>query len=698
MKQVLQRLDYGTIELADVPMPSVAGPRLLVQSRVSLISAGTERMLLDFGRAGWLEKARQQPEKVRQVFDKVRTDGLATTLDAVRSKLGTPIALGYCNAGVVTEVGTRVPGFSAGDRVVTNGPHAEFVVAPHTLASRIPDGVSDDAAAFAPVAAIGLQGIRLAAPTLGETVVVYGLGLIGLLTVQLLRANGCRVIGIDNNPERLALAETFGAEPVAAEGSVSDAVLGATSGVGADVVLLTLASDSPEPIREAARMSRKRGRIVLVGVTDLSLNRDEFYKKELSFQVSCSYGPGRYDPSYEDQGHDYPLAFVRWTEQRNMDAVLRLMAEGSVDPSPLITARIRFAEAARAYDVLEQGGNIGIVLTYDETPSSSRVVPLSAPRGRAAHRTKAPTIGIIGAGNFAQRTIIPILRELRADIRTVVSPGGAAAAIAGKLGDAELAASQADAVLDDPAIDTVYVLTRHDSHASLALRALRAGKHVFVEKPLALDVGDLQTLDAEARAAGTLLTVGFNRRFAPLAERAAHAARARSGPLAVSMIVNAGKLPREHWTRDRAVGGGRLTGEGCHFIDLARFLVGAPVAAMQVVAARDDRGHALDDIATVSLSYADGSIATIQYLANGSNAFPKERIDLFFDSRTLTIDNWRRLITHGASWRPQLGGKQDKGHLALQRAWLAAIAGGGGPPIAYDELFETSRLSIQAGA
>jgi len=538
VRQLLNQFDTGKITLREVPVPSASGPNLVVETRATVVSPGTERMLVDFGRANLLQKARSQPDKVRQVLDKMRTDGVATTLDAVRAKLDAPIPLGYCHAGVVVEAGPRAGGFSVGDRVVTNGPHAEYARVPHTLAARIPDAVGYDAAAFTPLAAIGLQGIRLAEPTLGETVVVFGLGVIGLLTVQLLRANGCRVVGVDRDAGRLALAERFGA--VAVDGASADpvaTVLALTGGVGADAVLLTLASDSHEPMHQAAAMSRKRGRLVLVGVTGLHLSRDDFFKKELSFAVSCSYGPGRYDPAYEEGGADYPLPYVRWTEQRNFEAVLGLMETGQVDPLPLVTHRFGFDDAAEAYDLISGGGepSLGVVLSYADRggahPSAAqRTVELKA---AAASAPAAHSAAVIGAGNFATRVLIPAMKDAGVRLRTIASGGGTSGAVAGKKFGFERATTDVEAALADPAVDTVYLLTRHDTHARLAIRALQAGKHVFVEKPLALTEEELDAVADAARASGRMVMVGFNRRFAPLAARVGGYLRGRSGPLSV---------------------------------------------------------------------------------------------------------------------------------------------------------------------
>jgi predicted dehydrogenase/threonine dehydrogenase-like Zn-dependent dehydrogenase len=700
MKQLLQRLDNGTTTVVEVPTPSVSGPNLLVETQATVVSAGTERMLVEFGRSNLLEKARSQPDKVKQVLDKMRTEGVGPTLDAVRAKLDAPIPLGYCQAGVVVEVGSRPGGFAVGDRVVTNGAHAEYARVPHTLAAKIPEGVTYEAAAFTPIAAIGLQGIRLAAPTLGETVVVMGLGLIGLLTVQMLRANGCRVIGIDRDAGRLALAERFGAVALEASGDVAVQVMALTGGVGADAVLLTLASSSDEPIHQAAEMSRKRGRLVLVGVTGLKLLRDDFFKKELSFTVSCSYGPGRYDSSYEENAQDYPVGFVRWTEQRNFEAVLALMASGRLDPLPLITHRFAFENAPAAYDVI--GGSepsLGVVLTYPDrggaTPGrEQRTLRLSGGKSVPGRGS----IGVIGAGNFAVRTLLPVLKDAGARLRTIASGGGTSGAVAGGKFGFEQATTDLEAVYGDPEVDTVFVLTRHDSHARMAIRTLEAGKHVFVEKPLALTEEELDAVREAAEGAGRMVMVGFNRRFAPLTRRVRELMRGRAGPLAVVATVNAGAIPRDHWTQDPETGGGRIVGEACHWLDLARALVGAPIEDVQVVAARDRDGMPIDDIAHISALFSDGSTAVVHYLANGARSFPKERIECFFDGKTLAIDNWRRLRRFGVPGPLfERAGAMDKGHDAEVRAWMEAVRAGGPAPIPLDELVEVSRWAIRAG-
>jgi predicted dehydrogenase len=653
-------------------------------------------MLVEFGRAGWLEKARSQPEKVAQVIRKARTDGVLAAVEAVRAKLDQPTPLGYCHAGVVAEVGRTARSFAVGDRVVSNGPHAEWVAVPQTLAARIPEEVGFEAAAFTPLGAIALQGIRLAQPTLGETVVVYGLGLIGLLAVQLLRANGCRVIGIDTNPERHALAERFGADRVfSGHGGPAAAVLDATDGIGADAVLLTLASSSDDPVHEAAVMSRKRGRIVLVGVTGLGLERDDFYKKELSFQVSCSYGPGRYDAEYEAGVVDYPLPYVRWTEQRNMCAVLELMASGRLDPLPLITHRYPFGDASEAYDTMTaDGSTLGIVLEYAarDGVAPSRVIDTGRP---AVSTAREFSVGIIGAGNFATRFLIPAIAAAGGRLRVIASAGGTSAATAGRKFGFERVATDLDEVFGDEAVDTVVVLTRHDSHAALALRGIESGKHVFVEKPLALTEPDLNRLEQRVRESAQLITVGFNRRFAPLARALRKELSDRGGPASLILTVNAGTLPSDHWTKDIELGGGRIVGEACHFLDLARFLVGDSIQDISVVSAKRE-GTRQEDISTVSIAFADGSIAAVHYLANGSGAFPKERVEAFAAGRTWRIDNWRRLVAFGGRGRGHLFSRMDKGHGDEIRTLARSVRDGGAPPIPYEELFEVSRWAVRA--
>lgn len=716
MKQILQNLKTGTTEVAEVPCPTVRRGDLLIRTSRTLVSAGTERMLVEFGKSGWVSKARQQPDKVRQVVDKVRTDGLAPTLEAVFNKLDQPLPLGYCNVGTVIEVGSGVSGFKLGDRVVSNGHHAEVVSVPRNLCAKVPDSVSDDAAAFTVIGAIALQGIRLVQPTLGEAVVVTGLGLIGLMTVQLLRAHGCRVLGLDYDPAKLALARSFGAEVVdlaAGEDPVT-AASAFSRGRGVDAVLVTASTKSSEPMHQAALMCRKRGRIVLIGVTGLELSRADFFEKELTFQVSCSYGPGRYDPAYEEKGVDYPVGFVRWTEQRNFEAVLDMTADRRLNVEPLISHRIPIGEAGQAYDLITgDAPSLGILLQYPQGEVQSeldvrhRTVRLSPAfagdrQGESPART-APTIAFVGSGNYATAVLIPAFKAAGARLRSVASRGGVSGLHAGRKFGFEETTTDTDRVLTDPAVDAVVITTRHDSHAQQVVRALEAGKHVFVEKPLALTLPELSAIERARESArrdgrSPMVMVGFNRRFAPQVVKARELLHTVSEPKALVMTVNAGAIPPEHWTQDPAVGGGRIIGEACHFVDLLRFLVGAPVTSVHARAlGTAPAARVVDDKATIIMQFADGSLGTIHYLANGHKAFPKERLEVFGGGRILQIDNFRRLNAYGFPGFSRMNlWRQDKGQRACAAAFVQALAlGDSDGPIPFEEIMEVSRLSVE---
>jgi predicted dehydrogenase/threonine dehydrogenase-like Zn-dependent dehydrogenase len=585
-----------------------------------------------------------------------------------------------------------------GDRVVSNGKHAEIVSVPKNLCAKIPDGVSDDDAAFTVVAAIGLQGIRLVQPTLGECVVVTGLGLIGLITVQLLRAQGCRVLGIDHAADRLAMARAFGAETVDL-GAREDPIAAGRAfsrGRGVDAVIITASTSSSEPVHQAAVMSRKRGRIVLVGVTGLELSRADFYEKELSFQVSCSYGPGRYDSAYEEQGIDYPLGFVRWTEQRNFEAVLDMVASGSVAMKPMVTHRFPIAEAERAYElVVSNTPSLGILLEYPaESPASqARTISLKP----AAPGAGEASIGFIGSGNYAGAVLIPVFAKTGARLRVVASSAGVTGLHAGRKFGFEATTTDTASVFSDPQVTAAVIATRHDSHASLVIEALAAGKHVFVEKPLALSHEEVDAIEhAYGASANRVVTVGFNRRFAPLVQKIKSLLGGNPEPKTFVMTVNAGAIPPEHWTQDRQVGGGRIVGEACHFIDLLRFLSGAPITAHSQESLGPAPGLIIrDDKAIITLRFADGSVGTIIYVANGHKTFPKERLEIFSSGRVLQLDNFRKLRAFG--W-PGFGSmnlwRQDKGQTALAAAFVDAVKGKGPPPIPSEEIFEVARVTI----
>lgn len=696
MKQILQNLATGETELVEAPAPQSRRGSLLIDTSVSLISTGTERMLVDFGKSSLVTKARSQPEKVRQVLDKIATDGLFSTVDAVRSKLGQPIPLGYCNVGVVR--GAEAEGFCVGDRVVSNGPHADVVSVPSNLCARIPSSVSDEAASFTVLASIGLQGLRLAKPTLGESFVVVGVGLIGLLTVQMLRAQSCRVLAIDFDAAKLELARSFGAE-ICNPGTGEDPVAAGmvfSRGRGVDGVIVTASTKSSDPITQAARMCRKRGRIVLVGVTGLELNRADFYEKELSFQVSCSYGPGRYDRSYEEEGRDYPIGFVRWTEQRNFEAVLDLLASGALDVTPLISHRVTFNEAPSAYQVLSTDKSaLGILLTYGHATEPRHVRDVALAEQQPAGTGKA-VVGFIGAGNYASRMLIPAFKASGAILHSISSAGGTSAIVHGRRTGFARATSNTEALLGDTEVNAVAIVTRHNSHARLTAKALRAGKSVFVEKPLALTLGELDEVRAAYAESGKYLMVGFNRRFAPQVQTMKRLLDVVNAPKCFVMVMNVGAIPADHWTQDLAVGGGRIIGEACHHIDLMRFLVGAPIVSVQARRMGTTNAEAVtNDKAAITLGFEDGSFGTIHYLANGGVSFPKERIEAFAAGRTLQLDNFLKL--KGFNWpgfKKHNLWRQDKGQTECATAFVKTVESGGTPPIPAEELFEVAQVTI----
>lgn len=702
MKQILQDMAKGGTIIVEAPMPAARRGTVIIDTRLSLISSGTERSLVDFGKASLFDKARQQPDKVKMVLEKVKTDGLATTIDAVKSKLAQPLPLGYCNVGVVSAVGAGFDDLKAGDRIVSNGAHADVVRVAKNLCARVPDNVTDEEASFTVVASIGLQGIRLVKPTLGENIVVIGVGLIGLLTVQLLRANGCRVLAVDFDESKLALAQQYGADtcnPGKGEDPI-EAGVAFSRGNGVDAVIITASTQSSDPVTQAARMSRKRGRIVLVGVIGLELNRADFYEKELSFQVSCSYGPGRYDPDYEEKGQDYPLGFVRWTEQRNFEAILDMMASGRLDVKPLITHRYAFSQAEKAYETLSNDKSaLGILLKY-EHPVEERHKSTVVFNNSYQHNPTEPSIGFVGAGNYASRMLIPAFRAANAQLYSIATSSGINGVIHGKRAGFKETTTDTDGLIANEAVNTVAIVTRHNSHASFVKKALEAGKHTFVEKPLAINFNELGEVESTYRSTERppLLMVGFNRRFSPQVQKMKSLLGSVKQPKTLILTMSAGAIPVEHWTQDMEVGGGRIIGEACHFIDLARFLVGSNIISVQSRRMGEtNSGEITEDKASITLGFADGSLATIHYFANGANSFPKERVEVFAAGRVLQLDNFRKL--RGYSWpgfRKMNLWRQDKGQNACAKAFLDAIRNGESSPIPASELFEVARVTLEA--
>lgn len=687
------------MDLAEVPCAQAGRGQVLIQTRASLISAGTERMLVEFSKANLIQKARQQPDKVKQVLDKIRADGLVPTLEAVFRKLDQPLPLGYCNAGVVLEVGQGVTDLLPGDRVVSNGNHAEVVCVPRHLVAKVPQNVADEAAAFTVLSSIALQGIRLLEPSLGEKVMVFGMGLIGLVTVQLLKSSGCDVLAVDLNSQRLEIAEQFGARTVdLSTGADPITVAKAwTAEHGVDGVIITACAKTDELIHQAAESCRKRGRVILVGVVGLNLRRSDFYEKELTFQVSCSYGPGRYDDAYEQGGHDYPLGYVRWTEGRNFEAVLAAMATGALDIRSLITHRYRLDDAVKAYEAIENDPSaLGIILEYNGSVDRATTVRVMQ---RPAEATGQAVVGVIGAGNFAKAVLLPTLAKTQGQVAYIADLDGAVARHAAAKFGAEKAVTDYRRILGDERVRAVFVVTSHNTHARFICEALEAGKHVFVEKPLCLSEDELEKIESTVvRHPATIVMVGFNRRFSAHAKKIKTLLTGRAGPLCMTMTVNAGEIPADHWTQDPERGGGRIVGEACHFIDLLSYLADCPVVT--VGAARVGEGPAVrDDKMAIILTFADGSVGTINYFANGCKRYPKERLDLFCDGKVLSLDNFR--VTQGfgfAGFSKFKTFRQDKGHAAEIQAFVDRVASGGDPLIPYEQLVNVTRASFAAVA
>jgi predicted dehydrogenase/threonine dehydrogenase-like Zn-dependent dehydrogenase len=700
MKQIVQNPRSGRLELVEVPVPAVGRGEVLVRNRFSVVSPGTEKMAMEFARKSLIGKARSRPDLVRQVARKLRQEGPLPTYRAVMNRLDVPQPLGYSSAGVVEAAGAAVTRVRPGDAVACAGAgyasHAEWVVVPENLLVPVPEGVALEKAAFATLGAIALQGLRVASPTLGEIGVVIGLGLIGQLAVQLLRANGCRLLGIDLDASRVKQALDHGAE----WGARPDEDLGgwrsaATGGHGADFALVAAASEGSAPIQLAAELCRLKGRIVVVGATALNLDRRTFYEKELELRMSMSYGPGRYDRSYEQEGLDYPIAHVRWTENRNLEAFLALLRSGSVDPGRLGIETVDFSEAERCYEELAGGTrrSLAIVFRYAGAAAPARALEL---RPAPARRTGDVGVAFLGAGNYAKSVLLPALAQCP-QVRRVslaTATGASARHTAQKFGFARCG-TDPEAVLGDPEVELVFIATRHDSHAALASAALRAGKAVWLEKPLALDEAELEELAQTVRDTGGFLAVGYNRRFSPHVTALREAFAGRQGPVAIHYVVAAGRTPSGTWHLDPATGGGRVVGEACHFVDLCAHLVGS--APTSVYSRRLGRDPEADDSTVLLVGFPDGSTASVEYLANTSPELPKERFELSADGRTARCENFRLTRLPGGRTLKTLN--QEKGQAEALRAVLEAVRAGRPSPFSLDELVAVARATLRcAGA
>ena len=694
MKQIIQDLKKGNTILEEVPAPLVKTGQVLIQTTRSLVSLGTERMLVEFGKSNLVSKALQQPDKVKEVLNKVKTDGLKPTINAVFNKLGQPLPLGYCNVGKVIAVGKGVNDFIIGDRVASNGPHAEYVCIPKNLAAKIPDNVTDDEAAFTVIGAIGLQGLRLANPSFGEHVVVVGLGLIGLITAQLLKANGCHVIGFDYDSAKVSLAQSFGIDAVNPLEGIDQVayVKSATKEMGADAVIITASNTSNDIISQSAKMSRKRGRIILVGVIGLDISRADFYEKELTFQVSCSYGPGRYDDNYEQKGNDYPLSFVRWTEKRNFDAVLQAISSNTINVELLITERVLLNDYQQIYADMVGNKSVASILVYPgNSQEPSRSVQISSNKFAPGQRG----IGIIGAGNFTSAMILPCLKKTMAKLKFISSSGGLTATTLAKKYGISMATTDNKLIFEDKEVELLMITTRHNSHAKLVVEALNAGKNVFVEKPLALNQEELDLVIGAYKDSEKTITVGFNRRFAPLALQMKKVLGNGNTPMNIITTMNVGFIPSNVWVHDMEVGGGRIIGEACHFIDLITYLAGSKVKSVCMNSMGMQPGENTDN-ASILLKYENGTNAVINYFANGSKAYAKERIEVYHQERTLIMDNWRKLKGYGFKNFNAASSGQDKGHQNQFNLLIDSMKNGGNQIIPFDELVNTTRASFSA--
>lgn len=708
MHKIIQDLKSGETILEEVPSPRVGAGKVLIKTHRSLVSLGTEKMLVNFGQANLLEKARQQPERVKQVIDKMKTDGIKPTLEAVFRKLDTPLPLGYSQAGEVIAVGKGVTEFQVGDRVISNGGHAEKVSVPKNLVAKIPEGVSYDEASFTVVGAIGLQGIRLVEPTFGETVVVFGLGLIGLISAQILKANGCNVIGLDLDADKLEKARSLGIIAInSGEQDPVKYVEEQTNNMGADAVLITASTKSDVVIKQAANMSRKRGRIVLVGVIGLDIDRSDFYEKELSFQVSCSYGPGRYDDEYEQKGNDYPLPYVRWTEKRNFETILEAIQKGQLDVESLITERVLLDDYEEIYGDMDGSNSIASILEYPVGSEEGTEVHTEAAENRTIKVNDVSfeggngTMAVVGAGNFTQAMIMPSLDNSGANVKYIVSSGGLSSTTLAKKYDVPNSSTDLDSVLADAEVDGVLVTTRHNLHAGMVVQALKAGKQVFVEKPLALKQEELDKVVGAVNETDNTVMVGFNRRFSPHAVKMKELVGRNAGPMNVIATMNAGHIPSDVWVHDPEVGGGRIIGEACHYVDLITYFTGSKVQEVSMQAMGEHPKENTDN-ASIHLKYKNGSLGVINYFANGNKSYSKERVELYHQGRNLIMDNFRKLYGYGfddsffSLSNKILSTKQDKGHAKQFELLTKRWKEGGEPLIPFDEIVNTTRATFAA--
>jgi len=695
MKQVIQNFKTGNLELYELPVPIARSGFMLIQNAYSLISAGTERSSVSTAQANLIEKARKRPDLVKQVLDNVKREGLLATYEKVKNRLDNVKALGYSSSGVVIE--SRCEDFQIGDRVACAGDgyasHAEFVSVPKNLVAKIPDNVDFDEAVFTTLGAIAMQGVRQSDVRVGENVAVIGLGLVGLLTVQILKASGCNVVGLDINNEIFDLAKELGCSATyQSNWDCLPNIEKLTSGIGADAVIITASAKSNEPMELAVNMTRKRGTIVVVGVVGMDIPRSPFYKKELNIKISCSYGPGRYDDIYEEKGIDYPVGYVRWTENRNMQAFLRLLSDKAINVKKMITHKFPIDKAIEAYDLILNGKekSIGVLLEYPEKTRDlhTRVKIREIVTGPSDYLK----IGFIGAGNFAQSYLIPNVKALvppsngRTDLKGVcTSHGVTSKKVAEKFGF-EFCTTNPDDILNDDSINVVFVATRHNTHGKYVIDALKSGKHVFVEKPLCISLEELEQIKSAYESGKSVLSVGFNRRFSPYSERIKDFFADRSSPFAINYRINAGSISKDHWLNDPKQGG-RIIGEACHFVDFLQFITDSnPV---KVYSERLD-----DESCNITIKFEDGSIASINYLVNGDRSLPKERIEILCGGKTAVLDDWGMLWLYQSGKKKKIKLGMQKGHKEEVKAFLNAVRDGKNT-IPFESIYMTTLTTLK---
>lgn len=706
MKQLIQSYKTGELGLFDVPPPICEENGVLIRTTASLVSAGTEKMIVDIARKSLIGKARARPDLVKQVMSKMKQEGIKNTLSKVFNKLDTPIPLGYSCAGRVVEVGKNVSDVSMDDRMACGGSgyanHSSVNYVPQNLLVKIPENVGDIDASFVTVGAIALQGVRQTEPSLGELIAVIGLGLIGQLTVQLLKANGCRVLGVDIDEAKLNLAKKLGADTVCKSNEIISVASDFSNGYGVDGVIIAASTASNQPIIDAGEITRLKGRVVVVGMVGMDIPRNIYYKKELDVRLSMAYGPGRYDANYEEKGIDYPYSYVRWTEQRNFQAFLALVSEGKVTPKELITHTFDFDYALKAYDLLEGKAKeryLGIVLTYKDEKDvhQNKTIRIS----EKLIKSERVNIGMIGAGNFAKAVLLPALKKIEGfELVGLCTATGGSAHATGKKYGFKYITTNSDEIFKNQEINTVVITTRHNKHAECVINALKAGKHVFVEKPLCITSQELEEISSlyseisNSQSAMPALMVGFNRRFSPLIQRMKEVVK--DMPVSITYRINAGVIPKDSWIQDREIGGGRIIGEVCHFVDTCAFLTGSfPVSVFATCVKKDDTSIPAEDNVNIIITYENGSTATINYFAYGNKQMPKEYIELFANGIAMQMNDFRELLIHKDHKKERIkNSNQDKGFKNEFCTFQTAIKNGK-PPIEFESLYKTTKTTFK---